>query len=170
MSATVLQINVSRGGVPKLPVAEAHLDAAGLAGDGHAHPRFHGGPRQAVLLIAEEAIDELKALGFAVHPGALGENITTRGLDCRAWRIGQRWRIGASVVVEFTKVRVPCKTLLAYGTGIHAAIYDEQVKAGDPSSPKWCLSGMYASVKAPGVIRPGDSVVTCDVTCDAARE
>jgi MOSC domain-containing protein YiiM len=161
VTATVLQINVSRGGVPKLSVAEARVNALGIEGDSHAHPQFHGGPRQAVLMIAAEAIDELKALGFPVFPGALGENITTRGLDCREWRIGQRWRIGADAVVEFTKVRVPCKTLLVYGAGIHAAIYDENVKAGDPSSPKWCLSGIYASVTTPGAIRPGDPVVAC---------
>jgi MOSC domain-containing protein YiiM len=157
----VLQTNVSRGSVPKLPVPEMHLEKTGADGDSHAHPQFHGGPRQAVLLIAAEVIDELKALGFPVFPGALGENITTRGLDCREWRIGQNWRIGADVVVEFTKVRVPCQTLSVYGPGIQAAIYDARVKAGDTSSPKWCASGMYASIVTPGTIRPGDSVVAC---------
>jgi MOSC domain-containing protein YiiM len=104
-------------------------------------------------------IDELKALGFPVFPGALGENLTTRGLDYRAWHIGQRWRIGTDAVVEFTKVRTPCQSLLVYGAGIHAAIYDAQVNAGDPLSPKWGWSGMYASVITPGAIRSGDSVV-----------
>ena len=164
MTATVLQINVSRGGVPKLPVPEGHLHKLGLTGDGHAHPQVHGGPRQAVLLIAAEAIDELKALGFPVFPGALGENLTMRGLDCRQWRIGQRWRIGAEAVIELTKVRVPCKSILVYGAGIHAAVYDERVKAGDPSSSKWCVGGIYAAVTAPGEIQPGDPVVACEPT------
>lgn len=155
----VLQLNVSRGGIPKLPVERARVTASGLEGDGYAHPQIHGGPRQAVLLIAAEALAELTALGFPVFPGALGENITTRGLDCRGWRLGQRWRIGADVEIEFTKVRVPCKTIRIYGAGIHTAIYDEQVKAGDPASPRWGLSGMYASVTRPGVIQTGDPVV-----------
>jgi MOSC domain-containing protein YiiM len=161
MTGSVLQVNVSRGGVPKRAIVEGQVTALGIAGDSHAHPQIHGGPRQAVLLITAEGIDELAALSFPVFPGALGENITTRGLDRRAWRIGQRWRIGADVVLEFTKVRVPCKTLLPYGAGIHAAVYDERVKAGDPSSPPWCLGGIYASVVEPGVIRPGDLIVAC---------
>ncbi len=161
MTGSVLQINVSRGGVLKHPVAEARVEAAGVEGDGHAHPEIHGGPRQAVLVIAAEVIDQLSALGFPVFPGALGENLTTRGLDCSAWRIGQRWRIGADTVIEFTKVRQPCQSLLVYGPGIHAAIYDAQTNAGDPSSPKWGWSGMYASVITPGKIRSGDPVVAC---------
>jgi MOSC domain-containing protein YiiM len=142
-------------------VPEVRVEASGMEGDSCAHPQFHGGPQQAVLLIDADAIEEITALGFSVYPGALGENITTRGLDRRAWRIGQRWRIGTEAVVEFTKVRVPCKTLLTYGAGIQAAVYDERVKAGDPASPKWCLGGIYAAVKIPGVIRPGDPVVAC---------
>jgi MOSC domain-containing protein YiiM len=161
VTGSVLQINVSRGGVAKRAIAEGQVTALGVAGDSHAHPQVHGGPRQAVLLIAAEGIDELAARGFPLFPGALGENITTRGLDRRAWRIGQRWRIGADVVLEFTKVRAPCNTLLPYGTGIHAAVYDERVKAGDPSSPRWCLGGIYACVIEPGAIRPGDPIVAC---------
>ncbi len=162
MNGTVSQINVSGGGVPKHAVAEARVTATGVEGDGHAHPQFHGGARQAVLVIAAEVIDQLNALGFPVFPGALGENLTTRGLDCGAWRIGQRWRVGADAVIEFTKIRTSCQSLLVYGAGIHAAIHDAQVKAGDPSSPKWCWSGMYASVVTPGAIRPGDPVVAFD--------
>jgi MOSC domain-containing protein YiiM len=162
VSGTILQINISRGGIPKLPVETASIREMGIEGDGNAHPQIHGGPRQAVLLIAAEAIEELKALGYPVFPGALGENLTTRGMDFRAWRIGQRWRIGTDAEVEFTKVRVPCKTILRYGAGIHAAVYDDRVKAGDASSSKWCVSGMYASVTNPGVIRPGDPVVACE--------
>ena len=162
VTGTVLQINVSRGGIPKLPVESAMARAEGLEGDGHANPNVHCGPRQAVLVIAAEAIAELQALGYALYPGALGENITTEGIDYRTWRAGQRWRIGDHTVLEFTKLRTPCQTLFRYGAGIHAAIYDERVKAGDPSSPKWCMSGMYASVITPGVIQPGDSVVAVE--------
>ena len=162
MTGSVLQINVSRGGVLKQAIAEGQVTALGIDGDGHAHPDIHGGPRQAVLLITAEGIEELAARGFPLFPGALGENITTQGLDRRQWRSGQRWRIGADVVLEFTKVRGPCNTLLSYGTGIHAAIYDALVKAGDPASSKWGLSGFYASVIQSGIIRTGDPVVACE--------
>jgi MOSC domain-containing protein YiiM len=158
-SGRVIQVSMSRGGIPKHAIGQAHAGPLGLEGDGHAQPQFHGGPRQALLLITQEGIEELNAAGFPLQAGTLGENITTRGLDRRQWRIGQRWRIGPEVIVEFTKIRVPCKTLSRLGKGIQAAIYDEIVKAGDPSSPRWGLSGLYASVVEPGTIRTGDEIV-----------
>ena len=157
MTGSIVQINVSQGGVPKRPIADAVVTALGIDGDGHAHPEIHGGPRKALLLICSEGIEELKQGGFPLYPGALGENITTLGLDRRALRIGQRWRIGG-IVVELTRVRVPCSTIQVYGAGIREAIYDQEVKAGDPSSPRWGLSGFYAAVVDPGVIRAGDPI------------
>jgi MOSC domain-containing protein YiiM len=151
---SILQINVSQGGVPKRPVQDALVTPLGIEGDLHAHPEIHGGPRKALLLITSEGIEELKALGFPLFYGALGENLTTRGVDRRAWRIGQRWRIGG-VIVELTRVRVPCATLNVYGRGIQEAMYDQEVKAGDVSSARWGLSGFYASVVQPGPIQAG---------------
>lgn len=158
-AGSVLQISVSAGGVPKRAVPEAVVIELGLDGDQHAHPELHGGARQALLFITAEGIEELKQAGFPVFPGALGENITTTGLDHRTWRIGQRWRVGPDVVVELTKIRVPCKTLNRYGAGaIQKAVYDEVVKAGDPSSPHWGLSGCYARVVECGTVHTGDII------------
>jgi len=158
MHGSVLHLHTSSGGIPKLPVAEARVTSVGLEGDSHAHPRIHGGPRQALLLITEEGIKELASAGFPVAPGVLGENITTRGLDRKAWRIGQQWRIGTDVVIEFTKIRVPCATLHPLGDCIQSALYDQKVKAGDDSSPHWGLSGFYAKVITTGTIRAGDKI------------
>ena len=69
-------------------------------------------------------------------------------------RIGQRYRIGA-VVIELTKVREPCSQLNVYGPGIQKAVYDLQIQAGDPNSPRWGLSGFYARVIRTGEIRSG---------------
>jgi MOSC domain-containing protein YiiM len=159
MPASVLQINISKGGIPKLPIPEAMVTTLGIEGDSHNNPKFHGGPRQALLFIAWEGIKELAAIGFPIIAGTLGENITTQGFAHRDWRIGQHWKIGNEVVIEFTKVRVPCKTLNKLGRGIQSAIYDEIVKANDPSSPHWGLSGVYAKVLAAGTIRPGDPIL-----------
>jgi MOSC domain-containing protein YiiM len=112
MLASVVSINVSSGGVPKRPVLFADVSPHGVAGDRHAHPDLHGGPRQAVLLITSEGIEELKATGFPLYPGALGENLTTLGLDRRGVRVGQRYRVG-EVILEITKVRRPCDQLTA---------------------------------------------------------
>jgi len=157
MTGQIIQINTSRGNVPKRPVTEAQVTPFGVAGDSHDHPLHHGGPRQALLLITQEGLDELVAQGFPLYPGALGENLTTRGIDRKMLRIGQRWRAG-DVIFEFTKVRIPCTTIQVYGAGIGDAMYDAEVHAGDHTSPLWGLSGMYASVIQPGTIRTGDPI------------
>jgi MOSC domain-containing protein YiiM len=158
---TVLQVSVSRGGIPKRAIAEGDVGPLGIAGDGHGHPEIHGGPQQAILLLSSEVIAGLTAQGYALYPGALGENITTDGIDCAQWRTGQRWRIGA-VIVELTTVRVPCSQLNVYGPGIQKTMYDAQVQAGDPSSPRWAMSGFYASIVHAGPIRPGDPILLLD--------
>ena len=159
MTGSILQINVSSGGVPKRAVAEALVTEMGIEGDEHAHPELHGGPDRAVLLITAEGIEELTALGFPLTHGSLGENLTTQGIGRRDWRVGQRWRVGAEVVIEITKRRAPCQQLNVYGPGLQAAIYDQLTRDGDPASPKWGLSGVYASVLTPGLLRPGDAIV-----------
>jgi MOSC domain-containing protein YiiM len=161
MTGSILQINISPGGIPKRPIEEATVTAEGIRGDSWTHPQFHGGPNQALLLITSEGIAELSAQGFSLYPGALGENLTTTGLDRREMRVGQRYRAG-EVTFELTKLRVPCDTLSVYGRLIQQAVYDPQVKAGDPSSPRWGLGGFYARVVNPGVIRPHDLVTLVD--------
>jgi MOSC domain-containing protein YiiM len=155
--ASVAQINISPGGVPKRPIPQGEVSPNGIAGDRHAHPDIHGGPRQALLLITSEGIDELRAAGFPLYAGALGENITTLGLDRRSVRIGQRYRLG-QVVIEVTKLRQPCNQLSPYGEGIQRAVFDAEVKAGNTASPLWGLGGFYASVVQPGTLRPGDPI------------
>ena len=156
MTGFVVQISVSQGGIPKLAIPAAELTAAGIAGDAWRYP-FHGGRRQAILLITIEGIDELILQGFPLFPGALGENFTTRGLDRRELRMGQRFRVGEAEI-ELTHIRTPCGTVDVYGSGIQAASYDARVQAGDPKSPRWGLSGFYASVVQPGTVRPGDPI------------
>jgi MOSC domain-containing protein YiiM len=161
MTGSIVQINISPGGIPKWPIAEADVTPEGIRGDSWAHPQFHGGPRQAVLLITSEGIDELIAQGYPLYAGALGENLTLAGLDRRQMRIGQRYRAG-EVLLELTKIRTPCDTLDVYGPSIKQAVYDAQVKAGDVSSPRWGLSGFYARVLRPGVVRQRDIIQLVD--------
>jgi len=157
MTGAVLQISISAGGVPNHAIDCGDVTVSGIAGDGWRHPQFHGIPKRAILLITAEGLDEIKAMGFPVYPGALGENLTTRGLDRRALRIGQRFRCGATTI-QLTELRTPCDTLSVYGQSIQAAIYDAGATKGDPASDVWGLSGFYASVIEPGILRPGDSI------------
>jgi len=153
----IVQINISPGGLPKRAIAAGLITPLGLAGDACAHPDIHGGPRQAVLLIAAETVDDLKHRGYPVFYGALGENLTTRGLDFRELRVGHGLRAGGAVL-EITKVRGPCGALDAYGPAIKQEIYDQRVKAGDPKSARWGMSGFYARVVQPGPVRAGDVI------------
>jgi MOSC domain-containing protein YiiM len=157
MTGSIIQINISPSGIPKRPIPDAIVTAEGIRGDRWSHPDIHGGPNQALLLITSEGIDELIEQGFPLFPGALGENLTTLGLDRRQMRIGQRFRAG-EVFFELTKRRAPCATLNMYGPGIQQAIFDTQVKAGDPSSLRWGLSGFYARVLRSGTLRSQDPI------------
>jgi MOSC domain-containing protein YiiM len=161
MTGSIVQINVSPGGIPKRPIAEAEVTPEGIRGDSWAHPQIHGGVNQALLLITSEGIEELIAQGYPLHAGALGENLTIAGLDRREMRIGQRYRTG-NVLIELTKIRTPCSTLDVYGPSIKQAVYDRQVSAGDVSSPLWGLSGFYARVLRAGVVRPRDIIQLVD--------
>ena len=156
MNGVVLQVNVSKGGIPKTAIPSAEVTERGIDGDAWRFP-FHGGRRQAILLITIEGLEELIAKGFPLFAGALGENLTTRGLDRRALRFGQRLCAGGAEI-ELTRMRTPCATLNVYGSGIQAAMFDAAVQAGDPASPRWGLSGFYASVVQPGTVRPGDAI------------
>jgi MOSC domain-containing protein YiiM len=157
MQGRVIQVNVSPGGVPKLPLLEGRLSVDGFEGDSWRHPKFHGGPMQAVLLVSMEILDTLKAMGFRVFAGALGENLTTEGLRFEDLRLGDRLRAG-DARIEITKVRTPCDTLSVYGEGIQREIYDARVKQGDFLSPRWGWSGFYAKVLQPGIVRPNDII------------
>jgi MOSC domain-containing protein YiiM len=154
---TIIQVNISPGGLPKTAIEVGMIAPLGVEGDFHNHPQFHGGPKKAILLIGSEVVDELARRGYPVFYGALGENLTTRGLDVREVRIGDTVRAGGAML-EITAARIPCSQLDVYGSTIKQEIYDRQVKAGDPSSPRWGMSGWYCSVIAPGPVGPGDLV------------
>ena len=67
MTGRIFQLNRSSGGVPKHPIAEVEIGVLGLEGDGHAHPKHHGGPDRAVSLFALEVIQALQAEGEGEH-------------------------------------------------------------------------------------------------------
>jgi MOSC domain-containing protein YiiM len=148
VTATIVQLAISRGGVPKHAVLEAEVTRLGLAGDVQKHTQLHGGPDRAVCLFSLEVIDRLRAEGHPIAPGSTGENITIRGLDWAQLDIGSRLALGASVVVEITGLTVPCKQ-------IAGSFADRQFR-------RLLLRGdarLYARVLAEGTLRPGDRVV-----------
>ena len=157
MEGSIVQVNISPGGLPKRAIDEGWITPLGIEGDLHAHPGIHGGPLQAILIIAAEIVDSLTERGYPLFYGAMGENLTTRGIAIRDLRIGDQLRVGGAVL-EISKPRGPCRALDIYGSSLKADVYDTRVKQRDPSSPRWGMSGLYASVVRPGPVRAGDPV------------
>jgi MOSC domain-containing protein YiiM len=158
-SPYVVQVNISMGGVPKFSVSEARVTFDGLIGDDWSNKKHHGIPGQAACLFSVELIEELRAEGYQLFPGALGENFSTCGLDHHRMRIGDVRTIGGQVETRITKTRTPCRTYAVYGEGIIRATYDAAVKRGDVSRARWGRSGFYAEVLHEGIVRPGDAII-----------
>jgi MOSC domain-containing protein YiiM len=163
MAGVIVQVSISPGGLPKRAIAEGMIGPLGMEGDVQAHPQIHGGPRQAILLISSEMVDVLTAQGYPLFYGAMGENLTTRGIDFGELRIGTQLRAGGAVL-EITKPRGPCSQLDVYGESLKADVYDARVKQREPGSPRWGMSGFYASVVRPGPVRAGDPVELLGLT------
>jgi MOSC domain-containing protein YiiM len=85
-------------------------------------------------------------------------------LDPRQLCIGHQLRAGAAIL-EITKVRGPCAALDIYGPAIKQEIYDAQVTAGDPNSPRWGMGGFYARVIEPGPVHPDDPILVLSTLC-----
>ena len=158
MNGKLIQLNVSQGGIPKLPIREAYVSVERVAGDawrGHTH----GGKDAAVCLFSTELIEELKKLGYELFPGAVGENFTTEGLDYHKINIGDVFQVGDEVQIKIAKNRIPCSNLDVYGKGMPERIYDAEVKSGNVETPKWGKSGFKCSVLKEGIVKPGDVII-----------
>ncbi len=146
----LVQVNVSAGGVPKLPVRAARITAAGVEGDRQREVTVHGGPHRAVSLLGIEAIRRVAAEGHPIAPGTTGENLTTSGFDVSALAPGTRLSIGAEVVLELGLPANPCRTIRHSFADLRFGRLSTKVHAAD--------SRMYARVIRAGVVRPGDAI------------
>lgn len=147
------------------PTLDAITLVAGLGVDGDAHAgatvqhlsrvrRDPSAPNlRQVHLMHSELFDELAAKGHAVEPGALGENVTTSGLDILDLPRGTRLRLGEDAVVEVTGLRNPCSQI----NGLSPGLMKELVHVDD-SGETVRLAGVMSIVLVGGVVRPGDAI------------
>jgi MOSC domain-containing protein YiiM len=119
----------------------------------HARKNPHAPNLRQVHLMHEELFDELRAAGFDVSPGAIGENVTTRGLDLLALPTGARLRLGGQAVIEITGLRNPCRQINAFQEGLTAAVLGR-----DAEGRLIRKGGVMAIVLSGGVVKAGDSV------------
>jgi MOSC domain-containing protein YiiM len=147
----------TRTGIDKRPAqGPVSVRRLGVAGDTICDTVHHGGADQAVYAYAEEDADWWQRkmageLSFALRPGAFGENLTTRGIDVTGAVIGERWRIG-STILQVSAPRIPCSTFAAFWR------VDRLVKrftqAGRP--------GAYLRVLTEGQLSAGDPITVLD--------
>jgi MOSC domain-containing protein YiiM len=106
-----------------------------------------------VHLIHAELHDELRAAGFAISAGQMGENVTTRGVDLLGLPTGTRLHLGGTAVVEVTGLRNPCVQLDHVQSGLMAAVLGR-----DEQGRLIRKAGVMAVVLAGGEVRPGDPI------------
>lgn len=149
-AGTVAFINVSAGGVPKLPVSNAHVDSHGVAGDRQANLVHHGGVDRAVCLFSLERIEAMRAEGHPIAPGSTGENLTIQGIAWDRVVPGSRLQVGDHLLLEITSYAAPCRTIRGSFSGERFSRMSQKRFTG------W--SRVYARVVASGEVHPGDPV------------
>jgi MOSC domain-containing protein YiiM len=165
MSARVASVNLGpRHRFSKMPVqCISLLVGLGVAGDAHCgeyvkhRSRARWTPRapnlRQVHLMHRELFDELKAAGYAITSGDMGENVTTEGIDLLALPTGARLHLGLSAVVEVTGLRNPCVQMDRFAPGLMQAVLER--KADGTLIRK---SGVMGIVLTGGDVRAGDAI------------
>jgi MOSC domain-containing protein YiiM len=115
--AAIRSVNISKGGIPKLPVAKCKVTVDGLEGDGRDHDK-HISPDRAVSLVDQEILRELCTEGYDLCPGAIGENLTVEGLHVQTLKPGDRLSFSGGVEIELVEVRKPCFVLDPLGKNL----------------------------------------------------
>jgi MOSC domain-containing protein YiiM len=140
-NGTVIAVCTSeRKGTPKRDVEKGLFqEGFGLVGDAHA-----GDWHRQVSLIAAEDIETMRAKGLDVKPGSFAENLTTSGFDLGSVKVGNRLKVGESVILEVTQIGKECHTRCAIFNKIGECIMPER--------------GVFATVVKGGEIKAGDSI------------
>jgi MOSC domain-containing protein YiiM len=139
------------------------IEGLGVEGDAHQgttvkhRSRVKADPTQPNLrqvhLIHAELHDELRAQGFDLNPGEMGENITTRGLDLLGLPTGAKLQIGAAAIIEVTGLRNPCAQLDQFQPGLMAACLGQ-----DEQGNLIRKAGIMGIVIVGGEVKPGDTI------------
>jgi len=135
----------------------------GVVGDAHAGPLVQHRSRVAadpsrpnlrqVHLIPQELLDALADAGHDVGPGALGENVTTRGLDLHDLPAGAVLQLGDTALVALTGLRNPCRQIEAFRSGLLAHVRPR----GEDGSVR-LRAGVMGVVVLGGVVEVGDAI------------
>ncbi|WP_231873273.1 MULTISPECIES: MOSC domain-containing protein [Kitasatospora] len=165
MAGSVVAVGRSEGHSFSKPNLDGIRLVAGIGVEGDTHAgvtvqhrsRVAQDPTQPNLrqvhLMHQELFEELAEAGFAVAPGDLGENVTTRGVDLLGLPVGALLRLGEDAVVEVTGLRNPCAQIDDFQRGLLKQLVR---RAEDGSLIR--RAGIMGVVRSGGEIRPGDGV------------
>jgi MOSC domain-containing protein YiiM len=127
------------------PVEFAHEE---VTGDVVIDRNHHGGYDQAVYAYAREDADWWeKELGQSIANGRFGENLTTSGIDVNGAIVGERWKIGTTIL-EVSQPRIPCRVFAGFWQ--RPTLIKEFMAAGKP--------GTYLRIIQEGHISTGDEI------------
>ena len=165
MDGEVISVGRSAGHTFGKPAEDGIRLLAGLGVEGDAHmgetvkhrSRVRRDPTQPNLrqvhLIHAELHDELRASGFDVSAGQMGENVATRGVDLLGLPAGTTLHLGDEASVRVTGLRNPCRQLDRFQAGLMEAVLDR-----DEQGDLIRKAGIMGVVVAGGEVRPGDRV------------
>lgn len=148
--AHIVQINISDGGTPKLPISRAQITFNGLVGDRQRNLKYHGGPDRAVCLWSADIIQTLQNEGHPIKSGSAGENITVAGLVWKLLCPDTQLQLGDTVRLLVTDYAAPCRHIGKYFCDRRYSRISQKQYPG--------LSRLYARVLSPGTVQIGDPV------------
>ena len=139
MAEVVHLFECLRHRLPMREVAESEAVAGkGLKACAHGRP----GSKRQVLLMDVETLEAMD-----LRPGLIKENVTTRGLDLKGLRRGQRLRVGEALL-EVTLPCEPCGRMDDIRRGLQEELRGRR--------------GMLCRVVEGGMIRRGDRIEICE--------
>ena len=165
MTGTVVAVSRSAGHTFSKQNEDGIRLIAGLGVEGDAHSgetvkhrsRVARDPNQPnirqVHLVHAELHEELASRGFAVQPGQMGENVTTRGLNLLSLPVGTRLKLGAEAEIELSGLRNPCAQLDGLAAGLMKATLDRDAEGNLVRK-----AGVMAIVLTGGLVRPADTI------------
>jgi MOSC domain-containing protein YiiM len=140
---------VGRSGIDKRPVEHpVRFEQAEVRGDTVCDTKHHAAWYQAAYAFdSEELRHWSEVLGRELVPGNAGENLTLVDCDSSSAVIGERWRIGGTVL-RVTGPRTPCRVFAGFW-GVKGLVkrFTEHGR-----------TGAYLAVEEPGEIAVGDAV------------
>lgn len=152
MSGKILRLSVKpetpgEYGLPKRAVASLTITTRGAEGDYNLYrtKTLGGDPDQAILVLTQEVLDQLRVEGWPVEAGDIGENLTLGGIPEASLVPRARLEIG-EVRLEIT---IPCEPC----TELHTLPYVGKERGAEFVKTMVDRRGWYARVLTGGVVR-----------------